>query len=104
MKTLALTSPLTANADVKAAQAALKGNVFDADYLRDTVDGVFGENTARACVRAKYWLGYEPQLQLPIFGDLLHGYLTGRRQLPSKMAAARQARIAAAAAKPLGVR
>jgi hypothetical protein len=68
MKTLALTSPYTMNADVKAAQSALRGNVFNQDYLRDTVDGVFGENTARACVRAKYWLGYPLEEQQPFYG------------------------------------
>ena len=105
MKTLALTSPYTTGADVKAAQAALKGNVFNQDYLRGTVDGVFGEATARACVRAKYWLGYDLDDQKPIYGDLLHGYLTGKRLLPVRLKAARNARLAAATTpKPLGVK
>lgn len=105
MKTLTLTSPFTTGANVSAAQSALRGNVFNQDYLRAAVDGAFGEATARACVRAKYWLGYPLEEQQPIYGDHLHSYLTGARALPARLKATREARIASAAKpKPLGVR
>ncbi len=100
MKTLTLTSPLTTGSDVTAAQRHLKTNVFKQDYLRAAVDGVFGPATSRACVRAKYWLGYDDDALDPIYGDLLDGYLTGRVKLPARLAARRTARVKAAASPP----
>lgn len=101
MKTLSLTSPLTHSADVAAAQHRLNGNnAFKQDFLQGEVDGDFGEETGRACRRAKYWLGYPTKEQLPVYGDLLHGYLGGK-PLPASYRVRRAARLKAAKRKPL---
>lgn len=102
---LALTSPLTRGSRVKAAQKKLdKGNVFKGDYLRGSVDGIFGEETARACRRAKFWLGYPTKEQAPIYGPFLDGFLSGSKKLPADYLKRRQARIKAAGQKPLRVK
>lgn len=53
------------------------GNVFGADFLNGPVDGLFGELTGRACIRAKYWLGYPTADLKPTYGPHLNGFLKG---------------------------
>jgi hypothetical protein len=104
VKTLSLTSPLTKGPEVKAAQLTLNGgNAFKQDFLLGSVDGAFGEETGRACRRAKYWLGYPQKEQLPIYGDVLDGYLHGKK-LPASYRTRRAARLRAAKQKPLRVK
>lgn len=101
MKTLALTSPMMTGPDVVAAQTLLKsGGVLKTDLLRGPVDGTFGPATGRACVRAKYRLGYPEGDLDPIYGDKLHGYLGGKA-VPATYRARAKARAAAAEKPPL---
>jgi hypothetical protein len=104
MKTLALTTPMMRGPEVLAAQAKLKsGGILKTDLLRSPVDGEFGPATARACIRAKYWLGYPETQLLPIYGDKLHGYLGGKTR-PATYLARAKARAAAATKPPMRVR
>jgi peptidoglycan hydrolase-like protein with peptidoglycan-binding domain len=76
--TLSVTSPLTRGPEVLEAQNVLNGgNVFARDFLQGAVDGVFGQETGRACIRAKYWLGYPTAGLDPTYGEKLDGYLHG---------------------------
>lgn len=101
MKTLALTSPMMVGPDVVAAQTLLKsGGVLNTDLLRGAVDGEFGPLTARACIRAKYWLGYPESELAPIYGDKLNGYLKGTAR-PATYLARAKARLIAGAGTPL---
>jgi hypothetical protein len=102
MRTLAVTSPMIQGKLVKHAQQLLHSNQYQQDYLQGDIDGAFGPLTARACIRAKYWLGYPRKNQRPVYGNQLDGYLTGKTKLPPELAAARKGRLAdRAATKPL---
>lgn len=102
MKTLALTSPMMTGGEVLTAQTLLReGGILKRDLLRGPIDGVFGPGMGRACVRAKYWLGY-PDSQLdPVYGDKLHGILSGSRPWPAAWRARAKARAKAAAGTPM---
>src|ERR1051325_1886841 len=76
-RTLHLVSPLAHGEDVRVAQKLLVANVFGQDFQPGPIDGQFGQQTARACIRAKYWLGYPVAKQKPTFGDELARYLQG---------------------------
>lgn len=73
MRVLSLTSPPMTGSDVKSAQKLLNNH----GYWAGTVDGTFGEQTARACSQAKYLLGYALKSVKPTFGEDLSMYLTG---------------------------
>lgn len=104
LKTLALTSPLTVGPDVIAAQQLLKsGGILQTDLLRGPVDGHFGPATGRACIRAKYRLGYPEDELDPIYGDKLHGFLGGAVRPITYMRRAK-ARTDAATAQPRRVK
>ena len=83
MKTYKLTSPLMRGDEVKTVQRTLAGaNKFKENYRPGTVDGKFGTQTASACYRAKWALGY-PKSQLQrTYGPTLHNYLKGTTPLP----------------------
>lgn len=105
MKGIRLTSPLTTGPDVRQAQHRLEQNRFRKDYLLSPVDGEFGEATARACKRAKYWAGYPTASIQPTYGETLDDLLAiGGPPLPADYAARRKQRMAAAALKPLRAR
>jgi hypothetical protein len=110
MKTLGLTSPITTGPAVKTAQAILNGkNIYEHDFLKTAVDGEYGEGTAQAAYRAKYWTGYTlahlNSSMGRMYGDVIHGYLTGKRRLPADNARRRAERLKAAASpKPLRVK
>jgi hypothetical protein len=73
-RTLHLTNPLARGPDVSKAQGLLASH----GYLpKSGVDGVFGPQTADACERAKYALGYPQELVVPTCGAVLIGYLSG---------------------------
>lgn len=76
MRTLKLTSPLMRGDDVKKAQGMLNNRGFWAGRL----DGVFGEQTARACAQAKWVLGYAEKDCTQTYGNLLHSFLTNARK------------------------
>lgn len=76
MKTLRLTSPPMKGADVKAAQRQLK----KIGTWVGKIDGVYGEQTARATAQAKYKIGYSERNINQVYGKDLHAFLTNRRQ------------------------
>lgn len=76
MKTYSLTSPPMTGPEVKVLQKALK----DYGAWTGKIDGVFGEQTARACAQAKWTLGYRRGTILPVGGPTLYKYLTGRKK------------------------
>ncbi len=76
MRTLSLTSPAMRGPDVSHAQKTL----INAGYFPGAVDGIFGEQTARACSAAKWALGYATKDVKPIYGDVLDAYLTGKKK------------------------
>lgn len=82
MRTLRLTSPLMRGPDVTLAQRQLAKTGF---LSSNAVDGVFGPVTANAAKRAKWALGYPAAELKPIYGSLLHSYLTGKRSQTKAM-------------------
>lgn len=104
MKTLILTSPITRGPNVTRLQNRLKNNWTNVDYLQGPADGDFGEQTARACIRAKYWLGYKQTDMLPIGGDQLLAALTKKTSLSDAQIELRGKRLAAGQQKPLRVK
>jgi CHAP domain len=100
LDTLTLTSPNTQGPDVLFAQQLLAVNPFGAFYSGD-LDGVFGPDTARACRRAKFWLGYAEGQLKPTFGPPVAALLEGRKMLTAAQLGRREERLAAAKKKPL---
>lgn len=76
MQTLRLTSPYMKGNEVKVAQKALK----NIGTWVGKIDGVYGEQTARATAQAKYKIGYADRNINQIYGKDLHAFLTGRRK------------------------
>jgi hypothetical protein len=73
---------------VGRAQTILNGNnAFDNDWLRGTIDHVFGTETGNACRRGKYWIGYPEEDILPTYGPTFDAYLTGEAELTPQMLA-----------------
>lgn len=93
MKTISLTSPLTVGPNVERVQRKLKVNWTNVDYLQGPIDRAFGPQTARACIRAKYWLGYTDREQQPYAGDQLLDYLTRKANIPPAHLTRREARL-----------
>jgi hypothetical protein len=79
---LGLTTPMITGPEVRSAQQLLQKNPWGQDYLQDEVDGEFGPATARACKRAKYWLGFMPAHMKPTFGPDLRRLLDKTTPLP----------------------
>jgi len=97
--TLHIVSPVVFDERAKRAQEVLDGgNVFGIDFLRGPVDGEFGELTGRACIRAKFFLGYATKDLVPMYGPDLDSFLLGQVQ-PSEAMAKRAAKRAADAKK-----
>jgi hypothetical protein len=92
---------LRAIAEVKDAQTSLKTNVFKTNFQPGQIDGVFGEQTARATKRAKYWLGYALKDITGKYGPLLDSYLEGRQKLPLAKRVRRNQRVKAGASTPI---
>jgi hypothetical protein len=84
--TLGVASPLVHDDRVRKAQRVLNGwNVFGKDFLLGVVDGEFGEETGRACIRAKFWLGYATADLRPTYGAKLDSYLHDLEQPTKEM-------------------
>lgn len=93
---ITLTTPLTRGAHVERAQRILTNR----GYFVGTIDGIFGEITARACSEAKYKLGYASKNIKPSYGRDLEMLLTGKRkQTPAMRFRASRRRTK----KPVGV-
>jgi hypothetical protein len=102
MKTLQITSPLMRGPDVKRAQTRLHTNPFKQDFMQGgDIDSQFGPVTGRACIRAKYWLGYATKDQRPTYGESLDAFLTGKTKLPKNQATLRASRLKRLGQKPL---
>lgn len=76
MRVLSLTSPRMKGNDVKNAQRRLR----EYGAWTGKIDGVFGEQTARACSQAKWTLGYREKNIRPTYGTSLDEYLSGKRK------------------------
>ena len=94
------TSPYMRGPVVRAAQDNLKSNEYGV-FLDGPADGVFGEETARATHRAKYWLGYGDNNIDKVFGATLMEYLAGTKPLPPENVERRKKRLAAKPPVPL---
>lgn len=79
MRTLTLTTPLTRGPSVDRAQRILTNR----GYFVGIIDGVFGEITGRACVDAKYALGYAAKNVKPSYGTDLEAFLCGKKPTPA---------------------
>lgn len=103
MHTIGLTSPHTKGADVTKVQQLLKKNWTGRDFLQGKVDGDFGPESGRGCIRAKYWLGYATAAQKPVAGDDLVRLLSGANDkvLPLALRLRRNARLRKQTQKPL---
>lgn len=81
---LDLTTPVAAGDDVRAAQHALKENRFG-NFHPGKTDGHYGDHTAAATRRAKYWLGFRKAAwtgaERFAYGHKLHRTLIGERKL-----------------------
>lgn len=102
---LILTTPHIEGSRVRDAQYLLAGHDrFPglATYKDGAIDGDYGELTAQATKRAKFWLGYPLSACTPVFGQTLYEYLRQDhwRPLPDSYRKAREARLAAAAQTP----
>lgn len=98
--TLGVTSPMTTGPKVRQAQQRLNGrNVWRKDFHRGTVDGQFGEETGRSCIRAKAFLGYPTAELKATYGPYLDGFLSGELQLPDEFLIRQAARAKKAAQK-----
>jgi len=98
MKTYKLTSPPMHGDEVKTVQRRLGGaNKFKQNYHPGKVDGVFGTQTAAACHRAKWALGYPSKDLQRTYGPTLDNYLTGKTSLPKEYQHRRADRRKAAA-------
>jgi peptidoglycan hydrolase-like protein with peptidoglycan-binding domain len=105
MKTYKLTSPAMRGKEVRRAQGRLAGaNIFKENYKPGKGDGVFGEQTAGAAYRAKYWLGYPTKELRRTYGPTLEAYLSGKAKLSTAYNNRRRARKKAKAQVPLGTR
>jgi peptidoglycan hydrolase-like protein with peptidoglycan-binding domain len=98
MRTLALTSPHMHGPDVLALQWLL----HQRGYLKDKADGEYGQLTAQAVYRAKFWLGYRKPDHSA--GGLLVAYLKHERKPTPGMAARAVTRRRRKAATPLRVK
>lgn len=96
-----LTSPHMRGPGVTAAQKLLKNNVFKTDFLKGNVDGDFGEETQRACLRAHYWVG--DSTSQPVIGHRLEDFLSDKVKLPADNAARRNIRLKKLQETPLRV-
>jgi hypothetical protein len=91
-ETLHLTSPLIRSDGVREVQELLRHNPYGT-FDPGEVDGVYGERTAMAARRAKYWIGYPEKEVDSAFTPQLRAYLSGQEPLPSSFAATRSRRL-----------
>jgi peptidoglycan hydrolase-like protein with peptidoglycan-binding domain len=89
---LHLSSPPMEGADVAQAQRLLLHNSFGT-FDPGPIDGVYGERTAAAVRRAKYWLGYPERLIDEIASPDLVAMLAGGVAQPPSFKAAHTRRL-----------
>jgi hypothetical protein len=100
-RTLTLTSPHARGALIKETQKLLKTH----GYLTGKADGEYGPDTAAAAHRAKWALGYPDDKCNGSAGDLLRGYLSGKKTplLYRQRAASRAKHVAGLGEKTLAL-
>lgn len=102
MKTYKVTSPLMRGEEVKRLQRRLAGaNAFKENFRPGKIDGNYGEDTAAAAYRAKYWLGYPTTKINRRYGTTLDSMLSGKNKLPPAYKTRRTSRKKAAKAMPM---
>src|SRR5919204_158736 len=89
---LHLTSPAMDGPHVRSAQRALLHNPFGT-FDPGPLDGVYGERTAAAVRRAKYWMGFPEQKIDQICTSELLGLLAEETPLPSSLKSMRTRRL-----------
>lgn len=93
---LSLTSPTIKGDHVRDAQHALKDNKYGS-FNPGKVDGHYGDHTAAATRRAKYWLGMpKSKWKGPdrfVYGHKLHAQLLGERKLGALQRRRRSSRL-----------
>lgn len=89
---LHLTSPAMDGPHVRSAQRALLHNPFGT-FDPGTLDGIYGERTAAAVRRAKYWMGYPEQRIDQICDGNLLALLAEEQALPASFKATRTRRL-----------
>lgn len=101
VKTLRLTTPPMRGPDVRSAQKLLadQNNISKfGNFKPGKLDGIYGQDTAAACRRARFWLGYsEKDATFAIFNQQLADYLLGKDPLPLAYQKRRKSRLAVAA-------
>lgn len=95
-----LSSPTVKGPDVKAVQGSLHESPFG-NFKPGTIDGEYGEQTAGATRRAKYWLGYPKDQINGRYGETLHSFLTGTKKLPTTYRTRRYLRVKRAGQTPV---
>ncbi len=98
---LVLTSPHMTGQKVKDAQYLLNGNsFFKVDWLKSSVDGVWGLMSGQAADKARWELGYPSEsCNTEVFGQPLYDFLRtdgNRTKLPPEYLERRKTRLAAA--------
>lgn len=91
-ETLHLTSPLIRSDGVREIQELLRHNPYGT-FDPGEVDGAYGERTAMATRRAKYWIGYPEREVDGAFSPQLRVYLSGQEPLPSSFVTTRGRRL-----------
>jgi hypothetical protein len=97
---LVLTSPYVSGPSVKVAQRALAKNPFG-NFYDGEIDGEYGELTAQATYRAKYWVGYKDANLSHAYGEDLHRFLTGEAKTTAAQNLRRRQRRKASRSKPM---
>jgi peptidoglycan hydrolase-like protein with peptidoglycan-binding domain len=100
---LMLSSPPMKGELVKEAQRALANSRFG-DFYDGKIDGEYGELTAQACYRAKYWCGYTDENLNQAYGADLHKLLTGDAKLSPAQQQRRRKRQKESRSRPLAER
>ena len=89
---LHLTSPAMDGPHVRRAQRALLHNAYGT-FDPGPLDGVYGERTAAAVRRAKYWMGFPEQRIDQVCGSDLLILLAEQSPLPSSLKSMRTRRL-----------
>lgn len=87
---------------VALLQKALGGdNVLKQNFEPGSTDGEYGEMTARAVKRAKYWFGYRDKFITGDSGDAIYALLKGTAQMTMAQKVRRAARVKQAQEYPM---
>ena len=107
-RTLHLTSPMMYGPDVAQFQASALDNRFGNFFEGGELDGIYGEQTAAAAKRTRFWLGY-PETGANtwhngVVGPRLMKILLGNQNLPPEYLARREIRLHQRLTTPLRAR